>query len=146
MVQVTSIATARGIRGGDSKLCVTDGEKTRRYLGCGMWQLLDFLSFPVPRHSWIQHEGRREQGERQTLGSARSSHFISASGRSGWASLKQAEKPVALCKAYASLEESWARLHCRAPCLPLEQGHRQSWRLTRAEISSSAQKCVNSRN
>lgn len=64
-------------------------------------------------------------------------------GGPAWSNPK---KPVALCKAYAPLEESWAGLHCRAPCLPLEQGHCQSWRLTRAEISSSARKCVNSRN
>lgn len=64
-------------------------------------------------------------------------------GGPAWSNPK---KPVAAGKAYASLEESWAGLHCRAPCLPLEQGHCQSWRLTRAEISWSTRKCVNSRN
>lgn len=31
-------------------------------------------------------------------------------------------------------------------CLPSEQGHCQSWRITRAEIALRARKCVNSRN
>lgn len=38
-------------------------------------------------------------------------------GKSGWASLKQRGKPVALRKAYAPLEERWAQLRSRMLCL-----------------------------
>lgn len=138
LVQVTGIATACS---GNSKLCVTNGEKTGRDLGCGTWQLLDFLSLPVPRHSWIQRGGRQERGERQTLSSARSSHFISASGRSGWASLEQPKKTCGSLQGICSLggELGWFALQSSvfafgAGTLPILAAHSCRDKFQRAEV------------
>lgn len=116
LVQVTALSPPVVSPGGDSKLCVTYREKTGRDLGCGTWQLLLFPLLACAK-AQLDSAGGKE-GEQQTLGSARSSHSISASGRSGWASLEQPKKNLRLFARHMLL---WRRagLVCAAtePCL-----------------------------